>query len=202
VSDQGIGGEAGFKIWADRETVQLSRDAPETVTIGLSSQNGFRAGVLVSAEVLPSSANVPTTTVNPGNVSLLADASNVAVLTISADESTPAANYTVKITGTSRNGSHSITITVRVDPVIPFDLAAGTGLTVEAGSSATTGIVLSSLTRGYCTVQLSTETSSLPEGADVKLSSSMVTIADRTSVSVQLIVSSPAPSSSTCGSQG
>lgn len=195
VYENAAGGDAGFKIWADRETIQLSRIAPETVTIGLSSQNGFFGGVLVSTDVLPSGPDAPSTIVSPANVSLYADASNIAVLTISADESTPAGNYTLKVTGTSRNGAHSITITVTVDPTNPFELAGNTGLTFEAGSSATTGILLSSHTSGHCTVQLSTDSSSLPEGAEAKLSSSLVTVADRTSVSIQLTVSSPAPGS-------
>jgi hypothetical protein len=122
-----------------------------TATISLNPVNGFTGQVSLSPCTVTGvqTTNLPVCTVSPA---IATPPVNGPTVTITTTPSTPAALYTVTITGTGPTTSHTLTLNLTVLAVTPSYTITVTGPltpnTVHAGSGATATVTVSSI-NGY-----------------------------------------------------
>jgi hypothetical protein len=122
-----------------------------TATISLNPVNGFTGQVSLSPCTVTGvqTTNLPVCTVSPA---IATPPVNGPTVTITTTAATPAALYTVTITGTGPTTSHTLSLNLTVLAVTPSYTITVTGLltpnTVHAGSGATATITVSSI-NGY-----------------------------------------------------
>ncbi len=128
-----------FTITASSSTVSLPIGTNPTDTFTVTFLGGLTGSVSVSATGLPSGmqANFSPSSVNAPGGTIVAN--------FSAQSSTPAGSYAVKIVGTNGTVTNSVTITITI-PATGFTLAASpTTLSVTQGTSGTDAITVTDL---------------------------------------------------------
>jgi len=151
-----------FTITASSSTVNLPVGTNPTDTFTITFLGGLTGSVSVSASGLPSGmqANFAPSSVNAPGGSIVAN--------FSAQTSTPAGSYPIKIVGTNGTVTNSVTITVTV-PGTGFTLApSATSLSVTQGTSATDTITVTDLAGFTGTVSFTA--SGLPNGVTASFS--------------------------------
>jgi cellulase/cellobiase CelA1 len=145
-----------FTITASSLTVSLPVGTNPTDTFTITYEGGLTGSVSMSATGQPSGMQInfaPSSVNSPGG--------NV-VANFSAQSSTPAGSYQIKIVGTDGSVTSSVTITVTI-PATGFTLASSpTTLSVAQGTSATDTITVTDLP-GF-TGTVSFNVSGLPSG--------------------------------------
>jgi cellulase/cellobiase CelA1 len=145
-----------FLITASSPTVSLPVGTNPTDTFTITFLGGLTGSVSVSATGLPSGmqANFSPSSVNAPGGTIVAN--------FSAQSSTPAGSYPIKIVGTNGTVTNFVTITITI-PATGFTLAASpTTLTVTQGTSGTDTIAVTDLP-GF-TGTVSFNVSGLPSG--------------------------------------
>jgi cellulose 1,4-beta-cellobiosidase len=151
-----------FTITASSATVSLPVGTNPTDTFTITFLGGLTGSVSVSATGLPSGmqANFAPSSVNAPGGTIVAN--------FSAQTSTPAGSYPIKIVGTNGTITNSVTITVTV-PGTGFTLApSATSLSVTQGSSGTDTITVTDLA-GF-TGSISFTASGMPSGVTATFS--------------------------------
>jgi cellulase/cellobiase CelA1 len=151
-----------FTITASSSTVSLPVGTNPTDTFTIAFEGGLTGSVSVSATGLPSGmqANFAPSSVNAPGGSIVAN--------FSAQTSTPAGSYPIKIVGTNGTITNSVTITVTV-PGTGFTLApSATSLSVTQGSSGTDTITVTDLSGFTGTVSFTA--SGMPSGVTASFS--------------------------------
>jgi cellulose 1,4-beta-cellobiosidase len=156
-----------FTITPSSTTVSLPVGTNPTDTFTIAFLGGLTGSVSVSATGLPSGmqANFAPSSVNAPGGSIVAN--------FSAQTSTPAGSYPIKIVGTNGTITNSITITVTV-PGTGFTLApSANSLSVTQGASGTDTITVTDL--GGFTGTVSFTASGLPSGVTASFSPASTT---------------------------
>jgi len=151
-----------FSITASSATVNLPVGTNPTDSFTITFEGGLTGSVSVSATGVPSGMQVnfaPSSVNAPGGT---------IVANFSAQTSTPAGSYPIKIVGTNGTVTNSVTITVIV-PGTGFSLAASkTSLSVTQGTSGTNTISVTDI--GGFTGTVSFTASGLPSGVTASFS--------------------------------
>lgn len=144
-----------FDISRNPTTMTLTPGSSDTSTITLTSFNNFTGTVNLSGTITPGGT---TFSLNPSIVSLSGGGRATAVLTVNASATAVAANYTVTVSATSGNLTHSSTIVVSVrDFSVTVSSAS---LTVHQGTSIKMTVSVTSLNKFVGVVSLATTASS------------------------------------------
>ncbi len=101
-------GGPDFTISSDRDVTTTGQGA----IITLQSLNGYQGVASLSTQVFPAVNYGPVGVFNTTMLTLLPFNTNVSKLSFSISDLTPAQNYTVVVTATANNVSHSVTLTV------------------------------------------------------------------------------------------
>ncbi len=101
-----------FAVAATPASQTLGRAASTTYTVTVSTAGGFNGVVNLAASGLPSGT---VAGFNPASI----NASGTSTLTVTTGSATPAGSYPITITGTSGSLSHSATVTLVVNVIIP-----------------------------------------------------------------------------------
>jgi phosphatidylinositol-3-phosphatase len=120
-----------FSISATPSTQTLTAGASVTYTLTAQTVSGFNGTILLTAGSLPVGV---TTLFNPSSL----NGGGSSTVTVATTSSTPAGSYTITLTGTSVNLTHSasVNLTVNAAPSSGFSLSASPGQeTVAAGAS-------------------------------------------------------------------
>ncbi len=180
---------APFTIGADPASLSISQGSFGTSAIALASINGFVGNVTVTATVSPVMSNGPSAmltnssfTGNSVILKLTAGTTNTASLKVSTVSATQLGSYTVTVTGTTSVGGTPLSlvanVTVTVTIAMPdFTIAANpTSLTIQAGSSGTSRITLTSIVGFAGKVNVTATISPIvPNGPSLLLSNSTST---------------------------
>ena len=142
-------------------TMQTSQNVPagsSTFTrIIVNSINGFTGTVNLSTSVPPVCSGCPTWSIVPTSVSLASGGAAFANVTFHTTSNTPPATYTVIVNGTSGSLAHSLSLSYTVTAPPNFSISANpSSQNVNAGASATSSIILTSLNGFSGTVNLAT----------------------------------------------
>jgi subtilisin family serine protease len=167
------------------QTVTAGGSTTYTVTIG--AVNNFGGVVTFGATGLPAGV---TAGFNPTFVT----ASGLSTMTLMTDPGTPAGTYPVTITGTSGSLSHTTSVSLVVQSVVPPDFTLSvspTSRSVTTGSSTTYTATISALNGFGGTVTFAV--SGLPAGAAASFSPSSVTGSGSSTLTIATNVSAPTP---------
>jgi uncharacterized membrane protein len=121
-----------FSVGATPSSNSVIQGSGANYTVTVAASNGFTGNVGLTLGNLPAGAGY---TFSPSSVA----GSGTSTLSITTDSSTPAGTYSLTITGTSGTLSHSIGVTLVVNPAAAPDFsvtATPANRTVWAGSSA------------------------------------------------------------------
>jgi PKD repeat protein len=131
-----------FSISSNPSSFSLSPGTSGTSTITLASLGGFGGTITLSPSVSPSG---PTLSVSPTKVTLTSGGTGMSTLTVSTQLTTPIANYTVTITGSTSSLSRSTTVLVTVLLVPDFSLSATSPADFNSGGTGSSTITLTSI---------------------------------------------------------
>ena len=148
-----------FSLAATPSTQTATAGASVTYTLTATALSGFNGTIFFSAGSLPAGV---TTTFNPSSL----NGGGSSTVTVATSSSTPAGSYTVTLTGTSVNLTHSasVNLTVNAAAASGFSLSASpTQETVTAGASTQYNITVTPSNGFNQAVTLSV--SGLPTGA-------------------------------------
>ncbi|HET9184274.1 MAG TPA: protease pro-enzyme activation domain-containing protein [Candidatus Angelobacter sp.] len=164
------------------QTTTVGSSASYTVTA--TALNGFANTLTLSVSGLPPFA---TATLNPTTL----PGSGSSALTIATTNNTPAAIYNLTVTASDGTNSHSVPLTLVVDPVGDFTLSVSpTSQTVNQGQNIGYGITVGSSGGFKAIVALSV--SGLPAGTTATLSPSSVQGSGLVSLSITTSFNTPA----------
>jgi len=124
-----------FTLSATPNSVGVVQGSSNSVTVGVTSQNGFSGSVSLLASGLPAGVTV---SFNPSSTA------STSIATFTANASAAPGTFTVTIKGVSGNLANSTTVSLAVTAAPNFALAASpTGLSIKRGAtgSATISIV-------------------------------------------------------------
>ncbi len=182
-----------FTVGSSPVTLSLPEGYLSTVDVNLVSLNEFAGSVNLTAGLFPAAFN-SSIALNPVTVSLFTGSAN-SKMTLSAGSNTPTGSYNLNLTGTSGKIRHSVTIfvTIAPPPSPDFSMAlTASSLTITAGSSGFSTILVSSLNRFMGNVTLlATVSPSVPNGPTITISPGSVRLfVDRTQASSLVITTS------------
>ena len=121
-----------FTMAANPMSLTITQGSSATSTINLAGLNSFSGTITLSALVSPFG---PSTSLNPSTVTLSSNGAGSSTLTVTTG-SAPVGSYIVNVTGTGGSLSHSVTLTIAVNPPADFAISANpTSLTLGQGSS-------------------------------------------------------------------
>jgi uncharacterized membrane protein len=175
---------ADFTISAtpSSQTTVVGSSASYTVTS--TALDGFTGTLSFSVTGLPPFA---TATFTPATVT----GSGSSTLSIATTANTPAAVYSLTVTATDGINSHSVPLTLVVDPVGDFSLTVSpTSQTIGQGQNIGYGVTVSSA--GGFTAVVSMSVSGLPAGATATLSPSSVQGSGLVSLAITTAANTPA----------
>ncbi len=146
-----------YTMSSNPESIQVPRGSNANSTIILTSHSGFTGAVTLDASITPTG---PTKAFNTTTVTLIADGTGGALLTVSAGPLVPVGSYTVNVTGTDPTQQRFVLVAITV--VIPdFTVTpVPASLKISLGKNATSTISLSSQNGFKGTVNLSASISS------------------------------------------
>jgi uncharacterized membrane protein len=127
-----------FQISASPASLSFFQGSSATSLISLKSLNGFMGTVALSATVSP---------LGPSTIlanSLYVSGVSGTTLTVSAGTNA-LGNFTVTVTGSAQNITHTTTIQVHVAPMPDFTVSAPSSLSIISGQSTAVVVVVSSL---------------------------------------------------------
>lgn len=168
-----------FTIASTPASQNLAQGSLATFNVDMTSLGGFAGSVTLSATISPTASNT-SIALNPVAVSLFTG-SGTSRLTLSADLATPTGSYGLTVNGTSGRLSHAVVVFVTVTPPPSPDFAITAtpfALTINAGSSGASTILVTSLNGFAGTVTLTTTV--LPvvsNGPALTLNPTIVTLA-------------------------
>jgi uncharacterized membrane protein len=145
----------GLSINPTKLSVQQGSSSTAIVTV--SSIDGFKGTVTLSASVTAKIANTTSVALNPPSVSITSGGSATLTLTIQASSSASVYNFwTLILKGTSGSLTHTLLVTLAITrPPPDFNISASpTSATLKPGSSQTVTITLRSLYNFTGTVNL------------------------------------------------
>ncbi|HSM86829.1 MAG TPA: hypothetical protein VLT16_11780, partial [Candidatus Limnocylindrales bacterium] len=164
------------------QTIVVGNSATYTATV--TPVNGYTGTVNFSVSGLPPFA---TATFTPASLT----ASGSSTLTITTTSSTPAAIYSLTVTGTDGFSTHSVPLTLEVDPVGNFSVSISpTAQSVNQGQNAGYGVTVGSSGGFKSVVVLSV--SGLPPNATATLSPTSITGSGISSLTVVTAADTPA----------
>ena len=136
-----VGAAPDFMISTSPTSVRVNAGTAGTSTITVSSLNGFNGAVSLTASVSPSTGL--TCNLNPTSVTTPSGGSATSSLSCSGSAGT----YTVTVTGTSGNLSHTAIVTYTVQD---FTIAASpTSVSIIAGGAAGTSTITATGLNGF-----------------------------------------------------
>jgi hypothetical protein len=159
-----------FSIAASPSSQTVSPGAKTTYAVSVTRLNGFTGSVSPAVSGLPSGAT-GSFSVNP-----IGSSQSSSVLTVNTSSSTPSGNYTLSITGTSGNLSHSTAVKLVVQKGQTSDFAIAVSppsQQVLQGDQTTYKLSVSSVA-GF-TKPVSLSVSGLPKGVTATASPNPVT---------------------------
>jgi PKD repeat protein len=124
VSSQPVGGT--FTLTASNTNVTLEQDSSAKVKITVES-NGFVGTVTLTVKISPSGDDSPGLRLKPSQVILKSSGNMMSTLTITAGEDTAPGIYTIIVTGTGLDQSHSVKITLTVTAQVDGSVQHGEG---------------------------------------------------------------------------
>ncbi|HVS88234.1 MAG TPA: protease pro-enzyme activation domain-containing protein [Candidatus Acidoferrum sp.] len=149
-----------YTLSASPSSLTITQGTKGTSTITVTPQNGFTAGVSLSASGLPGGVTATFGT-NP--------ATTTSMLTLTASSTGTTGTVTVTITGTSGSLTHNTTITLTVKAAPNFTLSASpSSLTIAPGAKGTSTITITPQNGFNGSVSLSA--SGLPSGVTASFS--------------------------------
>lgn len=120
----------------------LSAGTSNNTKVEVKSLGGFSSSVSLSMSGLPSGVSA---SFNPPAVTPPANGTVTSVLTVSSTSSAPPGTYTVTLSGSSGNLTHTQTVTVKVNPQRDFELSASPGsIEIRRGAAAFYNVTLTS----------------------------------------------------------
>lgn len=124
-------GVADFFISSSASVVATPVYSINTATISLTGFNGFSGTISLSGTATPAN---PVLSFTPSTVNLLQGGTDTSLLTITVYSGTPAGLYSLSVTGTSGQNSHSISIPLLITPLgyTANNIATFTGVTVNS----------------------------------------------------------------------
>jgi len=154
-----------FTISANPTNQTVPAGSTAKSQIILSSTNGFSGTISLTTSPPPLCVSCPGWSINPSSVTLSAGGTATSTLTFYTYAGSPASTWVVSVTGTSGSLSHSVSVTFTIVPsgsTSDFAMTANpNSLTIPAGSSGTSSIVVTSLNGFNGTVNLYTSPSPL-----------------------------------------
>src|SRR5438093_8403396 len=159
---------------ASPSSINIQASFSATSTLSITSINGFSGTVTLTATVSPSG---PGLSLSPTSITLAPGQTLNAVLTVSTSTSTPPDIYTITVNGTSGSLTQFARVTVTVNALPPPDFtitANPVSLTIQAGSSGTSSISLTSINGFTGTVNLIFGIT--PYGQTTSLSATSITL--------------------------
>ena len=171
-----------FSATPSSQTITVGSSATYTATV--SALNGFTGTISLSVSGLPPFA---TGTFNPTSV----PGSGSSTLTIATTSNTPAAIYNLTVTASDGTNSHTVPLTLVVDPVGDFTLSVSpASQTVNQGQNIGYGVTVSSSGGFKAIVAMSV--SGLPAGTTASLNPSSVQGSGLVSLSITTSFDTPA----------
>jgi len=131
-----------FSILSDQSSLSLVPGTSGTSTITLTSLGGLLGTIALAPSVSPSG---PAVSMNPVAVTLISGGIVTSTLTVSTQLTTPIANYTVIITGSTTSISHSTTVLVTLSSSPDFSLSATSPADFNSGGTGISTITLASI---------------------------------------------------------
>jgi subtilase family serine protease len=175
-----------FSVAATPSSQTIVVGGSATYTVTTTALNGFAGTLNLSVTGLPPFA---TGTFTPTSL----PGSGSSTLTIATTSNTPAAVYSLTVTASDGTTSHSVPVTLEVDPKGNFSLSISpASQSVDQGSNIGYGVTVSS--SGGFTAVVSMTVSGLPAGATATLSPSSVQGSGL--VSLSIITSADTPGGS------
>src|SRR5436309_15826858 len=154
-----------FTISANPRNQTVPAGSTAKSQIVLSSVNGFGGTISLTTSPPPLCVSCPGWTINPSSVTLSPGGTAASTLTFYTYAGSPGSTWVVSVTGTSGSLSHSVSVTFTIVPsgsTSDFSMTANpNSLTIPAGSSGTSSIVVTSLNGFDRIVNLYTSTSPL-----------------------------------------
>jgi hypothetical protein len=172
-----------FTLSATPASQTVSAGSSTTYTLSTTAVNGFTDAVSLSVSGLPAGA---TGTFSPTSIG----GAGSSTLTVSTSASTPAGTYTLTITGTDGCRSHSVTVTLVVNPAPDFTITATPTSQTTACGCVNYTISISPLNGFNGTVNFSA--SGLPAGATATFSPTTVTGSGSVTITICTTSSTPA----------
>ncbi len=149
-----------FAMSANPKMLTIVQGSAGKSLIILTSINGFRGNVSLTTSPPPLCVSCPGWSVNPSSVTLSPGGTAVSTLNFYTTTGSPASTWVVSVTGTSGRLSHSVNVAFTIVPsgsTSDFAMTANpNSLTIPAGSSGTSTIVVTSLNGFNGTVNLYT----------------------------------------------
>ena len=170
-------GQAGvtfmdFGISATPTTLSMGQGFSSTSSVTLTSLSGFTGTVRLTTSVSPSVANGPVASLSAPSVTLSSGATTALSLTISTTASTPYGTYSVNVIGVSGSLSHTVTVTVTVQPP-DFSLCCTSSMSLVTGGNGLAVVSVVSLGSFSGVVNL---TVTFPSGLTGSLNPTSVTL--------------------------
>lgn len=150
-------------------------------------QNGFTGTVTLAATGLPAGT---TAVISPSSVTT----SGTALLTVTTAATTPAGSYTLTITGTGGNKTHTTGATVVIDTGADFSLAASPSTQSVAAGNSTSYTITATATRNFAG-HITFSVSGMPAGATVSFSPATLDGAGTVLMTITTAISTPVGSS-------
>src|SRR6266487_2202661 len=154
-----------FTISANPTNQTVPAGSTAKSQIILSSTNGFSGTISLTTSPPPLCVSCPGWSINPSSVTPSPGGTAAPTLTFYTYTGSPASTWVVSVTGTSGSLSHSVSVTFTIVPsgsTSDFAMTANpNSLTIPAGSSGTSSIVVTSLNGFNGTVNLYTSPSPL-----------------------------------------
>ena len=170
-----------ISVTPSSQTIVVGGSANYTATI--TALDGFTGTLSFSVTGLPPFA---TATFNPATIT----GSGSSTLTIATTANTPAAVYSLTVTASDGTTSHSVPLSLEVDPIGNFSLSISpASQSVDQGSNIGYGVTVSA--SGGFTSIVSMNVSGLPAGATATLSPSSVQGSGLVSLSIVTSASTP-----------